>query len=69
MHTVDARGRACPEPVVMTKRALEAHPEGAVVLVDDPCAVENITRYAANSGYTVFRQAQGADYRLTVSHK
>lgn len=69
MNTVDARGRACPEPVVMTKKALEADPDGAVVLVDNVCAVENITRYASNSGYRVAKEERGDDYCLTVSRK
>ena len=29
--TIDARGRSCPEPVIMTKRALDQNGNRAVV--------------------------------------
>ncbi|MEG2931926.1 MAG: sulfurtransferase TusA family protein, partial [Ruthenibacterium sp.] len=38
MKTVDARGRACPEPVILTAQALPEAPEGLTVLVDHVCA-------------------------------
>ena len=45
--TVDARGLACPIPVIRVKKALESTPQGrVVVLVDEQVAVENITRLA-----------------------
>lgn len=49
---IDARGLACPQPVVLTKKALE---EGGFdileVTVDGPTAKENVSRYAAHSGH------------------
>lgn len=53
METVDARGLSCPEPVVLTRNALKAHPEGAAILVDAPAAHENVIRYATSQGYQV----------------
>lgn len=45
--TVDARGLACPIPVIRAKKALESIPQGrVVVLVDEQVAVENVTRLA-----------------------
>ena len=35
-------------------------------MVDDQCAVENITRYATNAGYAVSVDKEGTDYRLTL---
>ena len=35
MKQIDACGRACPEPVLMTKQALNADPAGVQVLVDN----------------------------------
>ena len=46
LNEIDARGRACPEPVLLTKNAVELNPEGVSVLVDNICAVENISRFA-----------------------
>ena len=50
---IDARGLLCPMPVVKVQQAVKAtHPDTLEVLVDDPCAVENISRFAASNGYT-----------------
>jgi len=67
LKEIDARGRACPEPVVMTKSAVERNPEGVSVLVDDICAVENVTRFAKNAGFSVQKSQDGPDYRLTLT--
>ncbi len=51
---VDARGLACPQPVLMTKEALEALEEGIVtVLVDNVASRENVKRFAQRMGCTV----------------
>ena len=44
MTEVDARGRSCPEPVIMAKRALKEC-DGIVVLVDNRDSLENVQRY------------------------
>ena len=67
MKEIDARGRACPEPVLMTRNALKADAEGAVILVDNICAVENITRYAAHERYAIARADEGDTFRLTLT--
>ena len=42
---VDARGLLCPMPVVMVQKAVkDGHPAEIEVLLDDACAVENVTR-------------------------
>lgn len=69
MYQVDARGRSCPEPVVMTRNALKTNPQGAVILVDNLCAVENITRFAGHQGYTVARQEKDEEWTLTIQKK
>ncbi len=50
---IDARGKACPLPVIEAKRALEASPEGAKVevLVDNEIAVQNLCKMAAQKQY------------------
>ena len=67
MKQIDARGMACPEPVVMTQKAVKESPEGVEVLVDNPCAVENITRFANSRKYKVALCEQSGEYRLTLS--
>lgn len=53
-NIIDARGRSCPEPVIITKNAIEQNPgENLNILVDTHVAVENITRFVMNRGYKV----------------
>ena len=53
MFAVDCKGLSCPIPVVNTKKALNAHPEGVDVIVDNIVPKENVTRYAKAVGYKV----------------
>lgn len=66
MNTLDARGYSCPEPVIMTKKAVE---KGLplTVLVDSMTPVNNITRFAVNAGYKVSRKPAGDDFEITIS--
>ena len=65
---VDARGLLCPMPVVMVQKEVKANKPNALdVLVDDPCAVENITRYAGSQGYKVAVSEDGADFKLSLT--
>lgn len=49
MKEVDARGLACPQPVIMTKKALEELVEGELMcIVDNITAKENVSRLANN---------------------
>lgn len=52
---VDARGMACPLPVIHTKNAAETMAEGdtLTVLVDNEIAVQNLQRFASHKGYPV----------------
>lgn len=64
---VDARGFSCPMPVVMVQKSIKAdHPADLEVLVDNRCAVENVTRFANGQGYEVSVRAEGGDFRLTL---
>lgn len=65
---VDARGLLCPMPVVMVQKEVKANaPQALDVLVDDPCAVENVTRFAGSQGYQVSVSQEGADYKLSLT--
>ena len=46
---IDARGQLCPMPVIMVQKAAKENPAEIQVLVDDPCAVDNITRFAGKT--------------------
>ena len=67
-QTVDARGYVCPMPVFLTQKAVQTGaPEILEVLVDDKCAVENISRFAHHQGYSISVQPmEDAAFCLTL---
>ena len=67
MKKVDARGFACPMPVVMVQKEVKASaPAELEVLVDDKCAVENVTRFGEGQGYTVTVTEDDGEFTLTM---
>lgn len=67
---IDARGYACPMPVVLVQKAVKKDaPAVLEVLLDDRCAVENVTRFAGNSGYAVEVRPSGADFSLLLTKR
>ena len=64
---IDATGYSCPLPVIMVQKELKATaPKSLEVLVDNQCAVENVTRFARNNGYRVSVTEQEEDFLLTL---
>lgn len=63
---IDARGYSCPMPVVMVQKATKKESGDLEVLVDNQCAVDNVTRFAENNGYTVEVKPEGSDFRLLL---
>ena len=66
MEIVDARGLSCPEPVIMTRKALLSGEQSYEVLVDNPASRENVTRYAEHQGYSVSVSEQDGEYTLSL---
>ena len=66
MDIVDARGLLCPEPVVLTQRAVKDGKNALTVLVDAVAAKENVTRFAVSRGYTVSVSEGKGDYTLQL---
>jgi selenium metabolism protein YedF len=50
---IDARGKACPMPVILAKKELDGGCNDLTVLVDNRTAVENLTRLGNSAGMTV----------------
>lgn len=67
MKTIDCRGLVCPEPVIRTKKALEQHPEGVSVLLDDGAPRENVSRFAGSRNYTITETNAGDHFILQIS--
>lgn len=52
--TVDASGLSCPQPVLLTKKALAQTAQGTVVvLVDSGTSRDNVSRTAVKAGWAV----------------
>lgn len=67
-RTIDARGLLCPEPVLLTKKAIDQLSGGTVtVIVDNMAARENVTRLCENNKWKVAVAQQGSDYILTIT--
>lgn len=63
---IDARGVSCPQPVLMTKKALGENPSGIEVLVDNNTARNNIERYVKNLGYKIEVQGEDDSIKITI---
>lgn len=66
MITVNAVGKACPEPVIMTRAAVEKGAVELEVLVDNAVAVSNVTRFLEGQGFRVQHQENGGEFKLTA---
>lgn len=63
---IDARGVSCPQPVLMTKKALENNKEGIDVIVDNMTARGNVERFMKNYGYKVTIKEKEDDFILSA---
>ncbi len=50
--TVDARGLSCPQPVILTRNALQES-DVVIIIVDNEAARQNVTRMAEKAGAMV----------------
>lgn len=64
---VDARGFACPEPVLMTKKALEQEYDTIEVLVDNITAVQNINRFVIHNNKNIETIENNSEYILIIT--
>lgn len=70
MKEIDCRGLACPQPVLTTKKAMEEEGEGEwMVIVDNPAARDNVTRFAESQGATVRVEQKGDHFYLHIERK
>jgi len=67
MREIDCRGKACPQPVITTKQALEEGKGGDfTVIVNDPSSSENVKRFASSQGCSVDVEKKGDDFYLRI---
>lgn len=69
VQTIDACGLSCPQPVLLTRQALQSLTQGTLqVLVDSPTARDNVVRMAQKSGWhaDIQEQADGI-FRIALT--
>lgn len=67
---VDACGLSCPQPVILTRTAIqESSGDELVVLVDSMTQVQNCTRAAAKLGWQASCEEKDDVFELTLRKK
>ncbi|NOY23444.1 MAG: sulfurtransferase-like selenium metabolism protein YedF [Acidobacteria bacterium] len=65
---VDAKGLACPQPVILAKKALSGIEEGIVtVIVDSEASRENVRRFAESQGCAVTMDEKDGEFHLEIA--
>ncbi len=65
MKEIDARGLACPAPVLQTRAALqEAKPAAVKVRVDNTASQQNVKRFLESQGFETVLEKQGEEYLI-----
>lgn len=68
MKEIDARGLACPQPVILAKNAVKEQGIGTVkVLVDNEMARENLKKFASNNNLKVLVEEKGSDFHISLT--
>lgn len=63
---IDARGLACPAPVLQAKETIDKEsPNNIVVLVDNEAARQNVTRFLESQNYGVSVEQAGTDFHVS----
>lgn len=66
--TIDARGLACPEPVIMTKKALDSREVTEVMaIVDNRAALENISRLVKTMNLASMVEEQDGSFFINIT--
>ena len=63
---VDARGKACPLPVIETRNALREHGTPVTTLVDNDIARQNVEKMAGQLGLSTDTQKEEGGWRITL---
>ena len=71
-HLVDARGQACPMPIVKTAQAMKLLPSGALVevLATDPGSTKDFVAWSRTTGNELIEQTvEDGVYRFLLRRK
>jgi len=63
MKDIDARGLACPAPVLQAKAALqEENPKNVRIVIDNAASQQNVQRFLESQGFQTTLEQNGEDY-------
>ncbi len=66
MQEIDARGLACPAPVLQTKKAIAENNVNSIrVLVDNEAAMQNVNRFLTTQGFVASVQEKEGGFYVT----
>jgi selenium metabolism protein YedF len=66
MKEIDARGLACPAPVLLTKAAIEEEKEGRLtIIVDNKAAKENVSLFLESKGFSFSAREVDGNFHVT----
>lgn len=66
MKEIDAKGLACPAPVIQTKAVIEnEQPESVLVIVDNEAAKQNVCRFLESRQYAASFEKKGDEFHIT----
>lgn len=64
---IDARGKNCPAPILMTEEALRKITEGILdVLLDNEDSAQNVAGFAAQQGMVAELKQEGKDWKVKI---
>ena len=63
---IDARGLSCPQPVILTKKAIQDNIFPFCVLVDSQTSYQNVARMVNKAGLNHTIEETGDEYKITV---
>lgn len=66
MEEIDARGLSCPQPVILTNRAIKNAAFPFSVLVDTKTSCRNVTRAAEKAGLKVTIEEVDDEYKVII---
>jgi selenium metabolism protein YedF len=65
-QVLDCRGLACPSPVLKAKEVIDRDKVARLsILVDNPAARENVSRFLSRMGYEIGFLEEDGDYKIT----
>jgi selenium metabolism protein YedF len=63
---IDARGLACPAPVLQTKETIDKEsPDSITVMVNNEAARQNVTRFLESQNFSVSVEQMGTDFHVS----